>query len=169
MGYHTDFFGTFKLNKPLAENHKAYLQQFANMRHMRRDPKIAASISDPIRLAVDLPIGNECEFFVAGAGYAGQEKDPSIIDYNTQASTQPGLWCKWEPNEDGTEIRWNGAEKFYDYVEWLQYLVTNFLTPWGYSITEESRVKYKGEDENDVGAIFVADNVVKRTSYSVLR
>lgn len=169
MGYHTDFFGTFKLNKPLAENYRKYLQQFSEMRHMKRDPEVAAKIPDPFREAVNLPLGIECEFFVAGAGWAGQEKDPSILEYNNQAATQPGLWCKWEPNEEGTEIRWNNAEKFYDYVEWLQYLINNFLTPWGYSITEDSRVKYKGEEENDVGAIFVVDKIAKRTNYSVLR
>ena len=47
---------------------------------------------------------------------------------------QPGLWCGWRPNEDGTVIEHDGGEKFYDYTEWIQYLVHHFLEPWGYKL-----------------------------------
>jgi hypothetical protein len=36
---------------------------------------------------------------------------------------------KWEPTEDGTAIKWNGLEKFYDSTEWMTYLIDTFLKP----------------------------------------
>ncbi len=32
---------------------------------------------------------------------------------------------------------WNGAEKFYNYVEWLQYLIDKILAPRGYTLNGE--------------------------------
>jgi len=69
------------------------------------------------------------------------------------------LWCKWAPTKDGTGIEWNGIEKFYNYVEWLEYLIVNFLGPWGYQLNGE--VKYQGEDPGDFGIIEVTNNTVK--------
>ena len=55
-------------------------------------------------------------------------------------------------------IQWSGAEKFYDYVEWLQYLIDNFLKPWGYVLNGE--VNWQGEREEDIGTILVASNLI---------
>ncbi len=119
MGYTTDFEGKFELNKPLEENHKGYLLAFAGTRRVKRDEKIASTLEDPIRNSVSLPIGKDGSFFVGGKGFCGQDKDESIIDYNNPPSGQPALWCQWIPNELGTVIEWDGNEKFYCYVEWI--------------------------------------------------
>ena len=70
----------------------------------------------------------------------------------------PGLWCDWVPNEDGTALEWNGAEKFYDYVPWIKYLIENFIKPWGLTVNGE--VEWEGEESGDLGLIVVKDNVV---------
>lgn len=70
----------------------------------------------------------------------------------------PGIWCDWAPTEDGMGIEWNGAEKFYDYVEWLQYIIDNFIKHWGYVLNGE--VTWEGEGSGDLGKIIVKDNVV---------
>jgi hypothetical protein len=57
-------------------------------------------------------------------------------------------------------IEWDGGEKFYDYVEWLEYIINNFLAPKGYVLNGEC--PYQGEDSDDVGKIVVKDNVVTR-------
>lgn len=93
-----------------------------------------------------------------GTGDFGQDRDPSIADYNSPPEGQPGLWCQWVPSEDGTEIVWNGAEKFYYYVEWIDFLVEKFLKPWGYKVN--GRVEWSGEEQGDIGVIEVIDNVV---------
>ena len=104
-------------------------------------------------------IGEESGYFVGGGGDFGQARDASIVSYNYPPKGQPGLWCQWVPTEDNTGIEWNGSEKFYSYVEWLRYLVDNFIKPWGYVLS--GRVTWRGEDHGDVGAIVVADNIVE--------
>ena len=78
--------------------------------------------------------------------------------YNNSADSHPGLWCKWIIGEDRQSIKWNGAEKFYDYVEWLQYIIDNFLVPNGYTVN--GSVNYQGEDFEDQGTVIVKDNHV---------
>lgn len=158
MGYTTDFEGSFTLNKSLAPNHKAYLDKFAETRRMCRDAVAVASLADPVRGSVGLGVGPDGCYFVGGGGFAGQERDASIIDYNRPPAGQPCLWCKWAPNEAATAIEWTGAEKFYNYVEWLGYLVDHFLKPWGYAIT--GTVHWEGEERSDVGRIIALDNVI---------
>lgn len=145
MGYTTDFSGEFKLNKPLDAKLKAFLEKFATTR----------------RVARNLPAeyGIEGEFFVDGKGSYGQDNDPSVIDGNTPPRTQPGLWCQWVPTEDGTAIVWDEGEKFYEYIEWLEYIVKNFLAPNGYSITGD--VNWYGEDRDDIGLIRVVNNKIE--------
>jgi hypothetical protein len=142
MGYTTDFEGVFKLNKKLTPKLQEYLTKFSNTRRMARKlPK---------------KFGTEGEFYVDGGGMSGQDREDSIIDYNHPPSTQPGLWCQWKPTEDGMGIEWDGGEKFYNYVEWLQYIVSNFLEPKGYTLN--GNVSWQGEDRGDVGIIEVKDN-----------
>lgn len=156
MGYTTDFYGSFQLDKPLTEPQMAYLKQFAETRRMKRDAAKTALRPDPTREAVGLPIGTDGEFFVGEGGHAGQNSSPDIMQYNDPPSTQPGLWCQWIPNEDGTAIEWDGGEKFYEYKEWLVYLIENFLRPWGYVLNGE--VEWQGEDREDRGVLIVENN-----------
>lgn len=72
---------------------------------------------------------------------------------------QPGLWCQWRPNDTGTAIEWDEGEKFYDYIEWIEYLVAHFLAPWGYRL--EGEVYWDGEETDDRGIIRIKDNVVE--------
>ena len=95
---------------------------------------------------------------VGDGGFAGQDHDDSIIDYNDPPQGQPGLWCQWIPSDDGTEILWNGGEKFYHYTEWLEYIIDNFLAPNGYVLNGE--VYWYGEESDDIGKIIVSDNQV---------
>jgi hypothetical protein len=158
MGYTTDFSGSFDLNKPLAAQHKAYLEKFAQTRRMERDQTIASKFPDPIREAAGLPIGEQGGYFVGGLGFLGQDSDASVTNHNIQPDGQHGLWCQWVPNEDGTSIQWDGGEKFYDYVEWIEYIVEHFIKPWGYVLNGE--VEWYGECRDDAGLIIVDNNSV---------
>ena len=159
MGYTTDFNGEFNLNKPLTSAQKNYLETFSYTRRMKRDEVIAAKLEDPVRTSVGLPIGQDGAFFVNGRGFGGQDEDESVTNGNCPPEGQPGLWCQWVPNSDGTAIIWDGGEKFYNYVEWLEYLIENFLNPWGYVVNGE--MHWYGEDRDDMGIIVVENNVVK--------
>lgn len=103
--------------------------------------------------------GVEGEFFVDGDGDFGQGDGGHVLDHNEPPKTQPGLWCKWTPTDDGKGIEWDGREKFYHYVEWLQYIISNVLEPKGYKLT--GTVEWQGEDNNDRGQIVVKNNKIK--------
>lgn len=156
MGYTTEFTGTFWLNTPLEERHRVYLQKFNKTRRMRRD--VSRLPYDPYRAAVGLAAGIEGEYFVAGAGFAGQDHDDSILNYNSAPKTQPGLWCQWQPNTSGTAIKWDGGEKFYKYEEWLTYLNENFFKPWGYVL--DGSVRWQGEDTKDYGTLVMNEGTL---------
>ena len=70
----------------------------------------------------------------------------------------PGGYCQWVPDDDGESIQWDGNEKFYDYVEWIEYLVKKFFDPWGYVLN--GSVEWVGEDPRDVGKIEIINNKV---------
>jgi hypothetical protein len=161
MGYTTDFTGHVTVTPPLNADEIAYLRRFADTRRMLRE-------NGP---------------YYTGTGYAGQDHEPDIIDYNRPPEGQPGLWCKWEPADDGTAIRWNGGEKFYDPVERMRYLIDTFLKPGaglktelgeptaGRTYPEEFRhfmfdhllngtIEAQGEEPDDHWFLVVEDNEV---------
>ncbi len=157
MGYSTDLFGEFEVSPALTAAHRDYLAAFsASRRRVREDsPELA---DDPKRIAVGLPLGDGCGYYVgAAAEYAG--------DCNTPPPGQPGLWCQWIPNDDGTAIVWDEGEKFYMYVDWLHYIVTHFLMPWGYTLNGEC--SWQGDESNDRGVIYVKDNQIEDVSDSI--
>ncbi len=159
MGYSTDFMGSLEITPPISPEHAAYINAFANTRRMKRNKLIAALLDDPIRDATGLHVGEEGQYFVGGSGFMGQEDDSSVVDHNAPPTGQPSLWCQWVI-EDG-KLQWDGGEKFYNYVEWLDYLIEHFFHFWGYSLTGE--IKWQGEDMNDRGLISVEDNNISIT------
>jgi hypothetical protein len=156
MGYTTTFDGTFHLNKRLFDSEAIYLLEFSRTRRMQRNPAILQNIPDPAREAVGLSLGEEGCYFVNQEW--DEDSEVSIVNYNRPPKTQPGLWCQWIPTADGGGIKWNGTEKFYYYIEWLQYIINNFIEPWGYILNGE--VNWQGEDAEDIGIIVVASNQI---------
>lgn len=69
----------------------------------------------------------------------------------------PGYWCQWVINENN-QLVWDGNEKFYNYVEWLEHLIEHYFEPNDYILNGE--VEYQGEDYGDFGCIVVNDNKV---------
>jgi hypothetical protein len=162
MGYTTEFNGRVRISPPLNSYEIAYLRQFAGSRRMDRA---------------------RGPYFVGGPGLFGQGGGPDIRDYNHPSAGQPGLWCNWEPTDDGTAIKWNGVEKFYDSQEWMTYLIDTFLKRGavlagelaspvpGRDYPEEFRyftfdhelngvIDAQGEDEDDRWQLVVTGNTV---------
>lgn len=162
MGYHTSFDGEFAITPTLTPEHLAFLKAFNETRRMHRNAAKAETLSDPARTAVGLPVGPQGAYFVGGQGFMGQDDDASVVDYDDPPSGQPGLWCQWVPNEAGTALAWDEGEKFYDYVEWLAYLIEHFFKPWGYVL--DGVVEWDGEDRKDVGTITVTGNEITVTA-----
>lgn len=143
MGYTTDFYGTFNLDRKLSEDDYKFLVKLNETRRMARNVE---------------GYGIEGEFYVDGGGMLGQDSESNIINYNQPPKTQPGLWCQWRPTSDGTGIEWDGMEKFYNYVEWLEYIINSILAPRGYVLN--GSVEWRGEESGDCGTITVENNKV---------
>jgi len=167
MGYTTEFYGKFELNKPIDQELAQYINRFSNVRHMKRDIKKTKLIYPNWKeLCYKGDLGAEGEYLAIYSEDFGQEHTPDIIDYNRQPSTQPGLWCDWIVSDDLESIEWNGMEKFYDYDKWLIYIIDNFLKTNGYILNGE--VEFQGEDEDDSGYLIVEDNNVSITYKELL-
>jgi len=106
MGYQTEFQGEIAIEPPLSAEEIGFLQKFSSTRRMDRE---------------------KGPYSVDGSGLCGQGNDPDIRNYDKPPEGQPGLWCQWESNENGTAIEWNGAEKFYDADEWMEYIMIHFI------------------------------------------
>lgn len=163
MGYTTEFEGHVTIEPPLNEHEVSFLKDLAETRRMNR---------------------TRGPLFVKGTGYAGQGRDEDVIDFNSPHPDQPGLWCQWEPVDDGT-IEWNGAEKFYASEEWMGYIAI-LLGRGGQSyvrdhIDEDDRLQYftndhvlngvidaQGEEAADRWRLVVEDNVVTRQSARIV-
>jgi hypothetical protein len=148
VGYTTEFDGFITIDPPLSEQERAYLLKFSDSRRMMR-------VNGP--------------YYVDGSGFGGQGRDNDVLSYNTPPEGQPGLWCKWTPNHDGTAIIWNKAEKFYNAEEWMKYLIDHFLSkthicplPFLQGHTLNGRIKAQGERMDDRWELIVKDNVVTR-------
>jgi hypothetical protein len=127
--------------------------------------------------------GFKGEYFAMNDGNMGQGNDGSVIDHNAASGEiawsdysgdwekrdemqkainadiikQPGLWCQWRL-DDETTLSWDGNEKFYNYIEWLQYLIAHFFEPWGIKLNGECY--WQGEDNSDMGKIEIINNVI---------
>lgn len=67
-------------------------------------------------------------------------------------------YCQWVIDDHGEGLQWDGNEKFYQYIDWLKYLIHFYFEEWGVVLSGE--VLYQGEEVGDVGKIIVTDNKV---------
>lgn len=158
MGYSTYFDGALTIAPDVKPEHREYINKFSSTRRMKRSQEIAETLLDPIRIAASLQVGEEGAYFVGGNGFRGQGDDESVTDNNKPPKGQPGLWCQWIVTE-GSTLEWDENEKFYHYVEWLEYMIEHFFKPWGYTLNGE--IGWQGEENDDRGTIFVSDNRVE--------
>jgi len=181
MGYTTTFTGAFHLNKPLDPALETFFKRFSQTRHVRRDIAVIKAMDPewkehcfkgdlgesgayylpPATLTKDqIQSGSLFMRLPSGDGpfdnKFGQVLDRSVINNNQPPAEMPGLWCQWLVH--GDSIEWDGMEKFYNYVEWLEYILKHFLIPEGYVVN--GSVKWQGEEAADTGIITVTNNKV---------
>lgn len=87
-------------------------------------------------------------------------------DGSKRTDGAPTSYCHWQLTRDCMGIEWDGGEKFYDYVEWLQFIVDKILAPAG--LTLSGQLEFDGEDSKDNGTISVVDGKVVREENSVV-
>lgn len=132
------FQGHFTLNKQLTPALHEFLNKLNQSRRMGRfcDNEI---------------YGFQGEFYVDDAAVP-------ILNTNTPPITQPSLYCCWKPTEDGLGIEWDRNENFYEFTEWLNYIVNKILIPNDYSLTGD--VDWVGDDPYEGGVLCVDNNFI---------
>jgi hypothetical protein len=109
MGFTTDFIGHIDIEPVLNAAEIAYLAAFSRSRRFDR-------AGGP--------------YFVPANPFEERSGDVDDIDrYNTPAPGQPQLWCQWTPCLQGCCLAFDGVEKFYQPVRWMEYLIDHFLKP----------------------------------------
>jgi hypothetical protein len=145
MGYTTDFMGEFKLDREADIELQRILKGLCQTRRVKRRVD-------------EIKYGIEGEFYFGGTGYKGQDEDPTIIDHNRPPITQPGLWCQWKLQDDNITIAWDNGEKFYDYIDWIKYIIERILKPRKYKLN--GIVEWHGESWDAFGMIIIKNNKV---------
>ena len=157
MGYNTDFTGCINVDKPVDEETKKLLHGLNSTRRMKRNVnKLAELLDISVEKCIEL-YGDEGELYFSGYIDMGQSHTQDITNYNEPPTSQPGLWCNWRLNEQNNTIEWDEMDKFYDFIEWLVYLV-NILSNRGYILN--GQISWEGEDRDDTGTITVENNKV---------
>lgn len=68
----------------------------------------------------------------------------------------PNSYFQWLPSESLDTIVWDGNEKFYEYTDWLQWIVDHLSVK---KITASGRILFQGEDIDDRGYLIVEDRI----------
>lgn len=159
MGYTTYFNGALDFNREVTPQMKEYINRFSSTRRMPRDvEKIKEIYPNWKELCFFGDLGEKGAYFAPIDKEYGQVKDDSILDYNAwQVSVHPGLWCQWIINDEN-QLVWDEGEKFYNYTEWLEYMIENFFEPLGYVLN--GQIDWQGEESDDRGAIVVVNNQI---------
>lgn len=165
MGFTTKFVGEFILDRELDNETFRLLQNLAKTRRVSRDTSVLVRKENISEQDVLEKYGTEGEFYfsdksghILEKGIYKRVKDETVLNRNLPPSSQPGLWCGWVPSEDRKKIVWNGLVKFYESVEWIEYIINRILSPKGYDINGE--MKCFGEEPADVWEIHIKDNKV---------
>lgn len=82
-------------------------------------------------------------------------EDPDCI-----VGPHPGSYMQWVPCESLDHIVYDGNEKFYEYLPWMEWLLMR-LKELG--ITANGEIRWSGEDVDDIGTILVIDSVMTST------
>lgn len=154
MGYSTYFKSGFTFDEPVSEEFKNYINKFSDTRRMMRsNSKIKEIYPDWEEQCFNGELGLHGEYFVGGS----DRMDASVIDYNEPPVNQPGLWCQWIITDDCKQLISDRNEKFYNFKDWLVYLIKNFILPSGYKLNGEV---FWYDDYGATGTIFVDSNKV---------
>lgn len=130
MGFTTEFIGKFSVSPVLSAEDAKFLRKFNLTRHENESRLIEGIVENAV-----FP--------------------DKLLSCHVG---KPGIWCQWVPNEDGSAIIWDKCEKFYNYAEWIIYLIGEFFVKKGYVLN--GSMKWICEEYNVQGVIAIFDNIV---------
>lgn len=89
--------------------------------------------------------------------------EPSHLkQYSVNDDRTPSMYCEWIFDPHGKRLAWNTAAANYEtYIDWLKYIMDNFLIPWNYTLNGNTKYQ-KGYKIVDV---FINDNNIETSEY----
>lgn len=156
MGYDTTFSGVLTFTKPLTFGQIDYINTFSRTRRVSRDVNKLKELYGGA-YGFNGSYGLWGGYFARDDGFYGQKDDGTVTDSNSPPG-QPSLWCHWIVDNMGTTLMWDGNERFYRYVAWLNYLIAHFFNVWDTQLN--GTIKWQGEDDEDWGVIRVVNSQV---------
>jgi hypothetical protein len=91
------------------------------------------------------------------AAMVAKFNDYADEDHAGDGPTKYAMWCGWRVNAEGTEIAWDGGEKFYDSAAWMAWMIGRFI-PANRSVNGE--IKAEGAEAGDRWLLKVTDRTV---------
>jgi hypothetical protein len=143
MGYDTKFTGRFAFSRPLTAKECAILQAVHDHRH-QDDFKLPYAASEIRPVEIEREIFKPC--------YIGE-------GYDSISKKYPSRYCKWTVSLNKRALVWDKMEKFYNYVNWLEYLISHFFAVWGVQLN--GTIKWKGANRGDQGTITMKNNKIR--------
>jgi len=78
--------------------------------------------------------------------------------YYFEKQAMPDTRLSWEIQADRQTFEWDGSEKFYSYIEWIEYIIKEVLSPAGYFLS--GNIIWQGANMLDIGQIKVVRNKI---------
>ena len=154
MGYTTYFNGGFYFNKEVDEKLKEYIDKYSYTRHMSYDTSLIKE-KIPFWRAFTLngDLGKNGALIADKQRLLDDFHGEFVKDYNDNGVC-PGLWSHWVIEDN--QLVWDEGEKFYNYIEWLEFYITHFFEP--YDLVLNGVAYFYGEERGDCGYIIIDEN-----------
>lgn len=157
MGYTTKFKGEIGFNREVDGWLVDYINKFSRIRHMvLSESRIKGLFHDWKDLCFKGMLGRHGQYFIGLEDYDHRNPSMCVVNPNRWPEGCPGFYCQWVIRDN--KLVWRGDEKFYDYVDWMRYLIDCFFEPEGYVLN--GTIRWQGENIEDAGYIYVVDNKV---------
>lgn len=174
MGYHTEIKGGYVVTGNITPSLVSFVNEYNKARHYKvnMDAILLYFPSIVEQHGLNGSAGKNGEFLTLDVYHYGK----GFADYNTYNPSCPdSFWCQWalfddydasdpistcyEINEkDALWLKWDGGEKFYEYEEWLRFLILNVFEPNG--VLLNGAVITYGEGYADSEYIVVKNNEI---------
>lgn len=169
--------GELKLSPALTNRESNFLKDFAKTRHFHRSWRVeddnGKNWVDPnndFRPTFSDPKYKEI-YLRSNINNNKEQKQYELnkwrcIDYHKANPGMPSLYCHWIPLDDNKTLKWDN-EDFSKGLDWLKFIIENYINPWRYQLNGELYVtNADSEFPFESGKIIVTDNIITLVSDS---
>jgi len=79
-------------------------------------------------------------------------------DETAKLDAMPDSYLQWVPSEDLQALVYDDNEKFYEYKDWLKWVLSHWIGRWG--IVANGEILWSGEETDDNGILKVENNIL---------